>query len=504
MFRSIRTKLVLSYALIVVLCLLLAGLGAIVLINRYQRDAALSRYRVTAGAVTQQVQSLMTLRFGLPQIAARVSEQITPLGLRALLIDKDGVVLADTSQERPLTGKTLPVPLEELVATPRGGVLFRRYRDADGQDSVLIISPLQPPPAGAVASSVIPSHVVVAIPERELTPAWRELLRPLFLAGLIALVLSVIVSVLLSRSITRPIVAMTDASVRMAEGDYEQVVRVRGRDEVARLADSFNRMAREVQRSRQSQRDLIANVSHDLKTPLTSMQGFSQAMLEGAIHDQEGYRRAAQIIKEEAEGMGELIERLLDLARFDAGEVIQEQVAIGPAELIERTAAKFAPVANEEGLALTYSLPQGLPTVMGDKARLEQALSNLIDNAIRYTPDGGRIDVKATALRSRGGRTQPELPCGLLSQALDDGRWLAISVEDSGRGIAEQDLPRIFERFYRADKSRGSSKGAGLGLAIAKEIVEAHGGTIGVTSQLGRGSCFAILLPAVEAGPGKA
>ncbi len=495
MFGSIRTKLAVSYALIIVLCLLLAGLGAIVLINRYQRDAILSRYRVTAGAVTQQVQALITLRFRVPQIASRLSDQVTRLGLRALLIDKDGVVLADTSEERPLTSKTLPIPLEELGATPRTGVLLRRYRDAAGQDWVLIVSPLQPPPEGTLAPTVVPSHVVVAVPEQELKPAWRELVRPLIFAGLVALVLSVIVSVLLSRSITRPILAMTTASAKMAEGDYEQVVRATGRDEVARLADSFNRMAHEVERSRKSQRDLIANVSHDLKTPLTSIQGFSQAMLEGAIHDPEGYQRAAQIIKEEAEGMGELIERLLDLARFDAGEVLHERGAVRPAELMERVLARFAPVAAEEKLSLTHSLSEGLPTVEGDRARLEQALANLIDNAIRYTPGGGNIELRAGELRFKGGQSQQELPCGMPPKPPQDGRWLALTVKDTGRGIAEQDLPRVFERFYRADKSRGTSKGAGLGLAIAKEIVEAHGGTIGVTSQLGQGSCFSILLP---------
>jgi signal transduction histidine kinase len=496
MFRSIRTKLVLSYALIIVLCLLLAGLGAIVLINRYQRDAILSRYRVTAGAIAQQVQTLMTLRFRVPQIASRVSEQITRLGLRALLIDKDGVVLADTAVERSLTGKTLPIRRDDLVSTPRGGAIFRKYRDTDGQDSVLIILPLQPPPERPLAPDVIPSHVVVAVPEQELKPAWRELVRPLVSAGLVALVLSVIVSILLSRSITKPILAMTSASARMAEGDYEQVVRASGQDEVARLAESFNRMAREVERSRQSQRDLIANVSHDLKTPLTSIQGFSQAMLEGAIHDREGYQRAAEIIRDEAEGMGELIERLLDLARFDAGEVIHERVTIRPAELVERVVARFAPVAAEDGLALAHSTAESLPSVQGDKARLEQALSNLIDNAIRCTPHGGRIDVYAGQLRFRGGRPQDELPRGMPPDSPQDGHWLTITVQDNGRGISEQDLPRIFERFYRADKSRGGSKGAGLGLAIAKEIVEAHGGTIGVTSQPGQGSCFSILLPA--------
>ena len=151
-------------------------------------------------------------------------------------------------------------------------------------------------------------------------------------------------------------------------------------------------------------------------------------------------------------------------------------------------------MAVEEGVSLNQSMPEDLPTIEGDRARLEQALSNLIDNAIRYTPHGGRIDVHAEEVHWRGEQPQ-RLPCSMSPEGLRDGRWLAITVQDNGVGIAEQDLPRIFERFYRADKSRGSSKGAGLGLAIAKEIAEAHGGTIAVTSQLGQGSCFSILLP---------
>jgi len=194
--------------------------------------------------------------------------------------------------------------------------------------------------------------------------------------------------------------------------------------------------------------------------------------------------------------MGGLIDRLLDLARFDAGEVIHERAAIRPAELIDRVVTLLVPVAVEEGVSLNHSMPEDLPTIEGDKARLEQALSNLIDNAIRYTPRGGRIDVHAEEVHWRGERPQ-RLPCSISPEGLRDGRWLAITVQDNGVGIAEQDLPRIFERFYRADKSRGSSKGAGLGLAIAKEIAEAHGGTIGVTSHLGQGSCFSILLPVV-------
>jgi signal transduction histidine kinase len=315
----------------------------------------------------------------------------------------------------------------------------------------------------------------------------------------LSLILSIVVAILLSRSITRPLIAMTEASARIAQGDYGQAIPANGEDEVARLADSFNRMAREVERSQQAQRDFLANVSHDLKTPLTSMQGFSQAMLEGAIHDEHGYRRAAQIINEETERMGQLIQQLLDLARLDAGEAIQERVPVAPGKLVQRVVDKLAPVATEAQLELRSLVAPDLPTLEGDDGRLEQALANVVDNAIKYSQAGGRIEIGARAVTAKRGQVanKDRLPCAL--PHLRDGCWVAIQVKDTGMGISAQDLPHLFERFYRADKSRGPASGSGLGLAITKEIIEAHGGVIGVSSEQGSGSCFCILLPS---GPG--
>jgi signal transduction histidine kinase len=254
-------------------------------------------------------------------------------------------------------------------------------------------------------------------------------------------------------------------------------------------------MAREVERSRQAQRDFLANVSHDLKTPLTSIQGFSQAMLEGAIHDEQGYDRAAQIINEEASHMSRLIQQLLSLARLDDGEALIERAPIAPGELVKQVAEKLEPLVAEAKLELALSVAPNLPTIHGDEEHLEQALSNLIDNAIKYTPAGGRIGVVVQQLRAKSGKVvgQTELVCA--PPRLRDGHWVAICVHDTGTGISPEELPHVFERFYRADKSRGRTGGSGLGLAIAKQIVEAHGGAIGVSSKQGSGSCFSVFLP---------
>jgi signal transduction histidine kinase len=498
MFGSIRTKLAVSYALIIFFCLLLAGSGALILIRRYQRDAVLNQRRAVAATLSQRAQGLLASQLGLPQMALRLSQEAQRLRVRALLVARDGVILLDTAEDAPFTGHRIQFPIDELLG-PRESAVVRRRLDADGQSYFFIILPLRPAAAEARSESgVSPSYVIVIEREQDVEPAWRQLARPLATAGFLALFASTIVAVVLAGSITRPLLAMTKASEEMARGNYQHVIPTEGQDEVARLAHSFGRMADEVERSRQSQRDFLASISHDLKTPLTSIQGFAQAMLEGAIHDEEGYRRAAQIIREEAEGMGQLIQKLLVLARFDAGELIHERVAIAPGELVKHCLGKFMPMAAEVGVELSVLIPKSLPVIYGDQGYLEQALSNLVDNGIRYTPPGGRIDVAVQVVDLKAGKIQGrgDMPCGIPSHKRLDGRWVAISVKDTGSGISKQDLPRIFERFYRADRSRSGAKGSGLGLAIAKETVEAHGGVIGVSSQPNRGSCFSIVLPA--------
>ena len=503
MFHSIRTKLVASYALIILLCLLLAGLGALVLVRRYQRDMALSQHRAVAATLSKGVQSLFASKLSLPEIAQRLRQEAQALGARALLVTRDGLILVDTGTKNPLTGRQLKFPIQELLGS-RATAVVRRYLEADQQRYFLIILLLRlPPPPESSAVQLLPSYLIIAVPEQDIEPAWRQLAPPLAIAGLISLLISLVIAILLSRSITRPLIAMTKASEEMARGDYKQSIPVHGQDEVARLADSFNRMAREVERSRQSQRDFIANISHDLKTPLTSIQGFSQAILEGAVHDEEGYRRAAKIISEEATRMGQLIHDVLDLARLEAGEALKERTLIDFSLLVQHCVEKFKPLATEAGIELHFAVASNRAlNSYGDERHLEQAISNLLDNAIKYTPSGGHVEIAIQALRLKRGKVEShsKVPCALpVKEKLSDGDWVAITVKDTGPGIPQEDLPRIFERFYRADKSRSGTEVSGLGLAIAKEIVEAHGGIIGVSNRPNGGACFSILLPMKQA-----
>lgn len=314
---------------------------------------------------------------------------------------------------------------------------------------------------------------MLVVPVRDVQPPWRELATPLIASGAIALVVSTIVAFFLSNSITRPLAAITRATEAMARGDYQQSIPVAGEDEIALLATGFNRMARAVEQARQSQRDFLANVSHDLRTPLTSIRGFAQAILDGQVSDTAGYIHAATIIQEEAGRMSDLVEELLDLARLEAGNVKMARERLDLTALVRSSIEARTPQAAAAGVTLRAE-GADVPAVMGDEGRLKQVFDNLLDNAIKYTPLGGMVTVSIR----------------------QDGKWVAVAVADTGRGIPKEDLPRIFERFYRADKSRGETVGAGLGLAIAKEIVSAHGGRITVESEEGQGSVFTVFLPA--------
>jgi signal transduction histidine kinase len=298
---------------------------------------------------------------------------------------------------------------------------------------------------------------------------------PLLQAGLIGLVLAIGLAVLIAGSVARPLNRMGQAARRMAGGDYDQRVPVQGPREVRTLAASFNDMAGRVAVSQQAQRDFMANVSHDLRTPLTSIQGFSQAIVEGVTSDPESAQRAAQIIHDEAGRMNRMVESLLDLARIEAGQLNFKAHAVALSDLLQNVGDSLSVKARDKGLRLTLEISPGLPRIAGDGDRLAQVFVNLLDNAVKHTPAGGQITLRAKT----------------------DANGVTIAVQDTGVGIPPDDLPRVFERFYQVDKSRKSARrsGMGLGLAITKQIVEAHGGVIQVASAPGKGTMFTVWLP---------
>jgi two-component system OmpR family sensor kinase len=305
---------------------------------------------------------------------------------------------------------------------------------------------------------------------------------------LVALVLGSFIA----RSIALPLQRLAAAA-----GDYEHRLPETGPPEVKQVATSFNAMLGRVESSQQAMRDFVSNVSHELKTPLTSIQGFSQAIVEGATSDDAARRRAAGIIHQEATRMARLVEDLLDLARIDSGQIIMKKASLDLAQILTGTVERLLPQAAQKQVQLIKKW-EPLPPVLGDGDRLAQVFTNLLDNAIRHTPAEGRITISSQVVtdlprprRARADLGQPDATPGLSEQ----GNFIEVSITDTGPGIPAEDLARIFERFYQVDKSRKRSQGTGLGLAITREFVEAHGGAVRGESVEGLGTKFTVVLP---------
>jgi two-component system sensor histidine kinase ResE len=239
-------------------------------------------------------------------------------------------------------------------------------------------------------------------------------------------------------------------------------------------------MSEQVHSSRQSQRDFVANVSHELKTPITSIQGFAQAILDGTAKRGEALQQAARVIYDEAGRMHRLVIELLELARLDAGGGSLKRESVDLGILLAALARKLEPMAKAAGVTLRTDLAD-LPQLSGDGDRLVQVFTNLTENAIKHTPRDGAVSISAVLL---DGATR------------QDGAAL-ITVADTGPGIPPEEAGRVFERFYQLDKARaaGPDRGVGLGLPIARQIVEAHGGSLSLESELGQGSRFVVRLP---------
>ena len=293
-----------------------------------------------------------------------------------------------------------------------------------------------------------------------------------------ALITAVIVSIFVSRRVVTPISKMTQASQRIAAGRYRERVMVPGRDELAQLADSFNQMAETLEQTETMRRNLIADVAHELRTPLSSIKGYMEGLIDKVLPAEAG---TYQQIYEEADRLQRLVTNLHELSRVEAGAFELDSKPMAITDLIEHIALRLKPQFDEKGITLDLDLTSNLPDIRIDEDRISQVLVNLIGNALQYTPQGGKVTVAAQH-------------CHNVAEAQNH---LLITVSDTGLGISPEQLPHLFTRFYRVDKSRSRiGGGSGIGLTIAKYLVEAHGGRIWAESHgKGRGSIFGFSLP---------
>ncbi|HEX5414314.1 MAG TPA: HAMP domain-containing sensor histidine kinase [Chloroflexota bacterium] len=493
MFGSLRAKLIASYVFIVILTLFLAGTGFTYVLRAYQTQLRLNQLADLTLPLALQVRSLQRPGVAQSDVAAYLKAQATYLNVRILLVQSDRTVVLDTGDS--LVGQKIPVPSGE---SDRGTGLMQwgLLSDKSGDQLVYASALLRRDRGQGFGDVPVPSSadavgLIVAVPQARVTSAWLAMAPNLMVAALLALVVAILVAMAFARSIARPLAQVTRASERMAKGDFDQFLPIRGDDEVGQLASSFNTMAREVGRTHQTMRDFLANVSHELRTPLTSIEGFSTAMQDGTIQSLDEYQDAARIIGDEAVRMHRLVEDLLYLSKFESGQIDIVLSRLNLTSLINGCVRQVQPQLEAAGVKVAVETVD-LPPVLADEHRLEQVFVNLLDNAVKYSPANGEIRVRAYPVaESLNGSVETRPAAGGAAQ------WVAVDVHNSGSYIPAEHANRIFERFYQIDRSRTGHRGSsGLGLAIVREIVQAHHGKIGVTSNPDQGTTFTVTLPA--------
>ncbi|HLX58681.1 MAG TPA: HAMP domain-containing sensor histidine kinase [Ktedonobacteraceae bacterium] len=315
----------------------------------------------------------------------------------------------------------------------------------------------------------------------------------ILITGAIIAIIVIAFSIFLTRRLTRPLVSLTAAAEKMKGGDYAQRVETpASQDEIGTLAQSFNSMAdkiesdvTELRRQDQLRRDMIANIAHDLITPLTAVQGFSEALADEVISEPEARYETAQLIGREVQRLRRLVSDMQNMTALESGHMHLDVAPLDMHALVDEVLAVIGPECEQAGITLRNEIVPNLPPVLADSDRITQVLLNLLDNARRYTPVGGSISIDATPIVDEKG-----------------AKWLHISVQDSGSGIDPADLPFIFDRFFRIDRARSgansSSGGNGLGLSIVKAIITGHSGSIKAESTPGQGTRISFTLPVAE------
>lgn len=369
------------------------------------------------------------------------------------------------------TGAGLPSPV--ALANVQGVIV--RPGAGYGPEEIVPASVLQAGLPVEVDGRVVGRVLVADVGAGDLPTAGLAFLasvnRAAVLAGLGAGLVAVVLGVLIAGSLTRSLRQLTNATEAVAAGDLGRQVAIDGRDEVGQLAASFNQMSTDLARASEARRQMTADIAHELRTPLSLIVGHAEAMLDGVLPLSDDQLR---VVHEEAVRLDRIVEDLRILSLAEAGELELIAGPVEPVELARRALAARQSSARAKRVELVLAAEDAVPSIQADPDRLHQVLANLLDNALRHTPEGGSITLGVSST----------------------GRGLSISVADSGPGIPPGDLDRVFDRFYRADRSRSRQQGgSGLGLAIARSIVEAHGGRIWVESPPGSGARFTVQLP---------
>jgi signal transduction histidine kinase len=456
--RSLGWKLALSLLLVVVVSV---GLTAYLTHHRTTREFSdfISESRASnLERTAQTLKDFYTENGSWSGVQSMLESLPTFVNDRFILADSSGTIIGDTNAEwlrETVQSVGLSKPTSIVVSGQEVGKL---YLLSSGMFIVQFM-----PPGGAFPSQPQPSS-----PEQRFL---SHVNTSLLIAGVVGAAVAILLGLFLTRQFTKPIRALKKGAARIASGDLAYRAEVKSRDEFGDLAKSFNSMAASLDSSEQSRRRLFADIAHELRTPLSVIEGTVDAMLDGVYEPNPDNLNS---IKEETEVLTRLVAELRDLTLAESGHLKLQIEPTNLAELVQRRVSQAEVIAQEKNITLNTEIAENLPQIEVDGRRIEQVVANLLDNALNHTPSGGTVTIAVSP----------------------DKDGILVSVSDMGEGIPAEHLPYIFERFYKVDDARSrKTGGAGLGLAIAKQMVELHGGRIWVESEVGKGSKFSFILP---------
>lgn len=544
MLHSLRGRLALSHLAVIFLATLVTGFALLSLVRGYFLDAIEASLEAQADLIghtilpneegiapsTSLSPAYNTLQQGQvgglsvqvaggePPADPQVQSHLTESNLAALadtslqiasalqtdvrIIDVKGIVLLDSSGGQLGTDRSA----DPLVSAAMDGDREAEIRSGTPVSEMHVAVPL-------ISEGTVAGVITLSQPLNDVAAVLSDLRTLLLWAAGLATIIAGGIGLLLAGGISRPLAALTLAADKLRTGDFDHPIRVDGRDELAQLAESFSSMRERMKDVEKMRVRFVSDVSHELRTPLTSIKGLTETLREGAVDDPEVRDRFLTSIEGETDRLIRLVNDLLILSRADSQRNPLRREQTDLKALVNSTHQLFSTQLRDRAIKLTKQFPTGALSARVDPDRMSQVLFNLLDNACEHTPTGGEIWVTAGEIMVAGRRirignhqesafpSKEELPSQC--RPLADGSWLLVAVRDTGSGVSAKDLAHVFERFYRADKSRARDRGgSGLGLPIAKAIVEAHDGQIWLESP-GRdhppypspGTCAFVTLP---------
>ena len=461
LFSSLQFRLALGFVVALAVALLLIGMATGVVAGKQTQRFERDRDSLQVARVQQFVSDHYSGRrdqdHGSLQETLERAGRVS--GVQIKVYDQDGLLVADSHSYFPFVQNGRNANGRGKLSVDMGK--FPVYQDGQ-QVAAFTVSSADlpgPNPRDPFLANPVPSDIS------------RSVNRSLLWAGLGAAALGTLLVWLLSRRTLAPLQSLGEVARQLGGGDLSQRARMSGPSEIRELARNFNVMASDLEESERHRRNLTSDIAHELRTPLSNIQGYLEAMRDGLVQPSP---ETIDTIHDQALHLSRLVEDLRLLSQVESGDLELQLTRVNLEDVLQSGVDAVRPRAEAKGVSLTLEVVQFLPIVEMDATRISQAVGNLLENAITHTPGQGSVTVSA----------------GVETDQLE------IAVSDTGPGIAPDDLPRLFDRFYRADPSRSrETGGSGLGLTIARRLVEAHGGTIEVRSVVGEGSRFTIRLP---------